>query len=124
MIGSPDTQYLSQVRKFLFCTHPDKKRLTEKSRSFLEGYRQENPEAGYDDIVSNFGPPADFAGTLMADMYPDGVLEVRERYIKRQKLWLGLAVGLGAVAFALLMIFVLWAVFRLPFYTVRTITAH
>ncbi len=122
MIGRPDTRYLSQVRKFLFCPRPDQKRLTEKCRSFLEGYRQENPGAGYDDIVSNFGPPADFAGALMADMYPDGVREARERYIKRQKLWLGLAVCLGLLAFAMLLAVILWCYFHEPICFTKDIT--
>lgn len=108
MIGRPDAQYLSQVRKFLFCPRPDKKRLVEKCRSFLEGYRQENPDAKYEDIVANFGSPADFAGTLMMEIYPDATQEVRERYIKRQKLWFRLAVCAAAVIAAALIGYIIW----------------
>ncbi len=108
MTGRPDAQYLSQVRKFLLCPHPDKKRLAEKCRSFLERFRQEEPEAGYDDIVANFGPPDNFADTLMAEMYPGAAQEVRERYIKRQKLWLRLAVGAAAVIAAVLIGYIIW----------------
>lgn len=108
MTNCPDARYLSQVRKFLFCPHTGKKRLVEKGRAFLEKFRQEDPEAGYDDIIANFGPPADFANTLMADLYPGGTQEVQERYIKRQKFWLGLAVCIGVVVAAILIGYIIW----------------
>lgn len=120
MISRPDAQYLSQVRKFLFCPRPDKKRLTDKCRSFLEGFRQEEPEAGYHDIVANFGPPDNFAGALMAEMYPDAAQEVRERYIKRQKLWLRLAVGAAAVIAAVLIGYIIWVALHDATYVTRT----
>ncbi len=119
MTGRPDAQYLSQVRKFLFCPRPDKERLAEKCRSFLEGFRQEEPEAGYDDIVANFGPPDNFAGALMAELYPDAAQEVRERYIKRQKFWLRLAVGVAAVIAAALIGYIIWVAFNDVAYITR-----
>ncbi len=123
MINSPDTRYLSQVRKFLFCPPADRYRLLEKGRGFLAGYRQENPEAGYEDIVANFGPPADFAATLAEGMYP-AVQGDQAWYFKRQNFWLRLAVCFGVLAFALLTVFVLWAVFHLPSSAVRTVNIH
>jgi len=109
MTNPADARYLSQVRKYLFCPRPDKKRLLQKCRTFLGEYRQENPEAVYDDIVANFGPPPEFAGVLIAEVCPGTPRDIQAQYIKRQKLLLWLAVCTGiviAIAFVALYIWV------------------
>jgi len=122
MSSSDDVRYLAQVRKYLFCPRKDKKRLTEKCRAFLDGYRQENPDAQYDDVVSNFGPPSDFAGVLIAEACPDMLQDLQTQYMKRQKLWLRVAVCLGILAFAVLLVAILCYYFYEPAYFVKTVT--
>jgi len=122
MTNPADVRYLSQVRKYLFCSHKDKKRLTEKCRTFLDSYRLENPEAVYDDIVANFGPPPEFAGVLTSEVCPDMPQDVQAQYIKRQKFWLRLAVCLAILAIAAFVWYAIWVANHDITYIVKTVT--
>lgn len=122
MTDPSDARYLSQVRRSLFCPRSDKKRLLQKCRTFLEKYRQENPDAAYDDVVADFGSPPDLADALMTEVCPNQPQEARIKYINRQRFWLRVAVCLGALAIAAFVGYAIWVANNDFGYIIKTVT--
>lgn len=61
-------QYLSRLKRALPCSRPDRERLLSRGQRLLENFLEENPESGYEDLVTAFGPPKIFAGEMLATL--------------------------------------------------------
>lgn len=75
-------QYLSQVRRILVCDRNDRRRLLARCKAMVDDFQQENPDEGYDALVSAFGDPKSFAAELLSGLEASKV----EAAQKRQRL--------------------------------------
>lgn len=96
-------RYLKQVAHALTCPREDRERLLSSAQSMLEHFEQENPDALSDDYVSAFGPPADFAQTLLSRLDPERVAQAvrRQKELRRNAAAAVASVLLIIAAFAL-----------------------
>lgn len=72
-------QYVSRVRRRLTCSAPSRKRLSLRSQELADQFAAENPNARYDDFVTAFGPPENFAGELLSSLDGGEVKAARRR---------------------------------------------
>ena len=70
--------YVSRVRRRLTCSAPSRRRLSLGSQELATQFASENPDARYDDFVTAFGPPGDFAGELLSSL-DSGEVETAQR---------------------------------------------
>lgn len=61
-------RYAAHVRRRLTCSVPARRRLSLRCRELADQYAEENPDARYDDFVTAFGSPGDFAGELLSTL--------------------------------------------------------
>lgn len=72
-------QYLSRLKRFLSCSRPDREKLLARGKGLLEGFLEENPEGGYEDLVAAFGPPEAFAGEMLATLDQAALKQTQDR---------------------------------------------
>ena len=72
-------RYASQVRRRLTCSAASRGQLSRRCQELAEQYAEENPDARYDDFVTAFGPPGDFAGELLSTLDGEEVDAARRR---------------------------------------------
>ncbi|MDE6107140.1 MAG: hypothetical protein K2F83_00485 [Oscillospiraceae bacterium] len=97
-------QYLSRLKRALTCSRPDRERLLSQGQRLLENFLGENPEGGYESLVTAFGPPEVFAGEML------GTLDQRElEQTQARRKWL-LRGGAVLAAVALVLCVVFWFV--------------
>ena len=72
-------RYVSHVRRRLTCSAASRRQLSLRSQELAEQYAEENPDARYDDFVTAFGAPGDFAGELLSSLDGGEVETARRR---------------------------------------------
>lgn len=72
-------QYVSHVRRRLTCSSPSRRQLSLRSQELADQFAAENPDARYDDFVTAFGPPENFAGELLSSLDGGEVEAARRR---------------------------------------------
>lgn len=91
---------MNRVRYALVCGRTDRNRLLGRCEELIGSFRQENPEAGYAELVRAFGEPAAFAGEALAGLEESSLESARKR-----RLWLRRAVIAAAVAVVIVSVF-------------------
>lgn len=78
-------RYLAQLRRALTCGKADRERLFAQSRAMVEGFEEENANARYEDLVTAFGQPKDFAAEMLSQLDPGEVERAgrQRKYIRR-----------------------------------------
>lgn len=119
-------RYLAQLRRALTCGKADRERLFAQSRAMLEGFEEENANARYEDLVTAFGQPKDFAAEMLSQLDPGEVERAgrQRKYIRRALV--------AVIALALISCSVYWAVkwvkaqdvLRGDFYVVETVRPY
>lgn len=71
-------QYLKQVGKFLICDRKRRRRLLSRCGGLVHSFQEENPNAGYDDLVAAFGEPAACAAELLSGLDTSSVEDARK----------------------------------------------
>ena len=61
-------RYLSRVRRALTCSAASRRTLSARAEELVEAFLQENPRPRYQEFVTAFGQPSDFAETMLADL--------------------------------------------------------
>lgn len=61
-------RYLTRVRRQLVCSAPARRRLLSRAKEMAEQFGAENPCAQYEDYVSAFGSPEEFAGIMLSTL--------------------------------------------------------
>lgn len=74
---------MNRVRYALVCGRTDRNRLLGRCEELIGSFRQENPEAGYAELVRAFGEPAAFAREALAGLEESSLEAARKR-----RLWL------------------------------------
>lgn len=97
-------RYLAQLRRALTCGKADRERLFAQSRAMLEGFEEENANARYENLVTAFGQPKDFAAEMLSQLDPKEVERAgrQRKYIRRALV--------AVIALALISCSVYWAV--------------
>lgn len=72
-------RYLLRVRRALVCSAASRRALSARAEALMEAFFQENPKARYRDLVSAFGPPGDFAETMLSELDEEEVRVTRQR---------------------------------------------
>lgn len=72
-------QYLARSKRALPCSRPDRERLLSQGQRLLEGFLEENPESGYEDLVAAFGPPEIFAKEMLATLDQEALKQTQAR---------------------------------------------
>lgn len=72
-------RYLLRVRRALVCSAASRRALSARAEALMEAFFQENPKARYRDLVSAFGPPGDFAETMLSELDEEEVRVTRRR---------------------------------------------
>lgn len=61
-------RYLRRLKGALTCSRPDRERLLSQGRQLLADFLGENPESGYEALITAFGPPEVFAGEMLSTL--------------------------------------------------------
>lgn len=101
----PDGQrkYTKELGRELHCSRKTRKRLLEQFDAYQHQMLDDQPSPTYEQMVASFGPPADFAATLMQEVHSaEQITYNRSRLILR----------IGAVALAMIyMVFSLYILY-------------
>lgn len=100
MQNSVARRYLRQVKWWLICPKPHRKRMETQARTMIFGFAEEYPEAKYEQYVANFGAPQVFADAILDEMDREQVQKAKRQ--RRFICW-GLAACLAAVLAAVSM---------------------
>lgn len=78
-------RYLAQLRRALTCAKEDRERLLSQGEKLLGEFLEENPNAHYEDLVTAFGQPKDFAAEMLSQLDPKEVERAgrQRKYIRR-----------------------------------------
>lgn len=78
-------RYLAQLRRALTCAREDRERLFSRGRTMVEEFWAETPNAHYEDLVTAFGQPKDFAAEMLSQLDPGEVERAgrQRKYIRR-----------------------------------------
>ena len=95
IIADTADKYLSAVRRHLKCARKPREGFLRTLRTEVRQYRQEHPQASYEEYVEAFGQPQETAEQYLSD------LTRKERF----GYWLPLIIALGTVG-ALLFLYV------------------
>lgn len=74
-------QYLSQVQHFLICGRSDRIRLLGRCKELVESFQQENPEAGYSEMIAAFGEPDVCAEELLSSLEESRIETARKKHV-------------------------------------------
>lgn len=78
-------RYLAQLRRALTCAKEDRERFFSRGRTMVEEFWAETLNARYEDLVTAFGQPKDFAAEMLSQLDPGEVEHTRKqrKYIRR-----------------------------------------
>ena len=74
-------QYLSRVQHFLICGRSDRIQLLGRCKELVDSFQQENPEAGYTEILAAFGAPDVCAEELLSSLEESRIEAARKRQL-------------------------------------------
>lgn len=98
--------YYSQVKSWLPCSHGKKKQIIQRLQASVSAYREQNPDADFEQIQAHFGTPETIASAYVDEMGTDALL----RHLRIRRKVFAIVSGAMAAVLAVWLLAVGWAV--------------